>query len=479
MFNKLINLPTSTFDATSVGLLISKMISEAQQVLLAATSVVTVLVRDTFIIIGLFFWLLWINWKLTLIVLFLLPFLGFITRRFSKRMRGVSRSFLAATGDMTRRVEEVISGNRIIKIYGGEDFEKTRFKTVNSGLRGQAMRYAVASGLQSPVSQLIAAIGVSAVITIALMQTRSGAASIGDFVSFLTAMLLMFNPLKHLAEINSSLQRGLAAAEGVFALIDENSEMDAGNQTIDRVKGQLEFRDVTIQYAGRDTPAINQLNLQIRAGTTVALVGPSGGGKSTLVNLLARIYETDSGQILLDGTEIKELTLASLRAQFALVTQDVVLFNDSIARNIAYGRDDIPKQEMMEAAQAADLTAFIESLPLGIDTIVGDRGIRVSGGQRQRIAIARAILKDAPILILDEATSALDTQSEASVQDAIERLRKGRTTLVVAHRLSTVVSADQIVVLDEGHIVQQGTHNQLIEEDGLYRALYSQMQAKQ
>ena len=479
MFSKLIHLPTSTFDATSVGLLISKMISEAQQVLLAATSVVTVLVRDTFIIIGLFFWLLWINWKLTLIVLFLLPFLGFITRRFSKRMRGVSRSFLSATGDMTRRVEEVISGNRIIKIYGGEDFEKTRFETVNSRLRGQAMRYAVASGLQSPVSQLIAAIGVSAVITIALMQTRSGVASIGDFVSFLTAMLLMFNPLKHLAEINSSLQRGLAAAEGVFALIDEKSEMDAGKKTIDRVSGQLEFRDVTIQYPGREMPAINRLNLRIPAGTTVALVGPSGGGKSTLVNLLPRIYEADSGQILLDGTEIKEVTLASLRTQFALVTQDVVLFNDSIARNIAYGRDDIPKQEMMEAAQAADLTAFIESLPLGIDTIVGDRGIRVSGGQRQRIAIARAILKNAPILILDEATSALDTQSEASVQDAIERLRKGRTTLVVAHRLSTVVSADQIVVLDEGRIVQQGTHNQLIEEAGLYRALYSQMQAKQ
>jgi len=292
-------------------------------------------------------------------------------------------------------------------------------------------------------------------------------------------MLLMFNPLKHLAEINSSLQRGLAAAEGVFALIDEKSEMDAGKKTIDRVSGQLEFRDVTIQYPGREMPAINRLNLRIPAGTTVALVGPSGGGKSTLVNLLPRIYEADSGQILLDGTEIKEVTLASLRTQFALVTQDVVLFNDSIARNIAYGRDDIPKQEMMEAAQAADLTAFIESLPLGIDTIVGDRGIRVSGGQRQRIAIARAILKDAPILILDEATSALDTQSEASVQDAIERLRKGRTTLVVAHRLSTVVSADQIVVLDEGHIVQQGTHNQLIEEDGLYRALYSQMKAKQ
>jgi len=475
MFAKLVTLPSSNFDAKSAGQLISKMISEAQQVLMAATNVITVLVRDSLILIGLLVWLFWTNWKLTLIMLFLMPTLAILIRKFSKRLRTVSKSYLAAIGDMTTSVEEAISGSRVIKIYGGEEYEKKRFARINSNFRGQAMRYAIAAGLQTPMSQFIAAVGVSVAVSIALLQTREGAATPGDFVSFITAMLLMFSPLKHLAEINSNLQRGLAAAEGVFNLLDENSETDTGTKLLQRARGQISFTNVTVQYPNRDNLALDSVNLEIPAGQTYALVGPSGGGKSTFVNLLPRLYKVDSGSITLDNIDISDLTLKNLRSQIALVSQDVVLFNDTIAKNIAYGRGDVNDAEIREAASAADLTSFIDSLPQGIQTIVGDRGVRVSGGQRQRIAIARAIIKDAPILILDEATSALDTKSESNVQNAIERLRKGRTTLVVAHRLSTVLNADRIIVIDQGRIVQSGTHQELIGFPGLYQSLYNNM----
>jgi subfamily B ATP-binding cassette protein MsbA len=285
----------------------------------------------------------------------------------------------------------------------------------------------------------------------------------------------MFNPLKHLAEVNSNLQKGLAAAEGVFQLLDEESEKDTGTRSMGRAQGELSFENVTIQYASREAPAIHNLTLSIPAGTTCAFVGPSGSGKSTIANLLPRLYDLESGKIRIDGIDIREITLTSLRNQVALVSQDVVLFNDTIAQNIGYGRTNVSRATLVAAAEAADLTEFVESLPNGFDTVVGDRGVRVSGGQRQRIAIARAIVKDAPILILDEATSALDTRSESRVQQAIERLRKGRTTLIVAHRLSTVVYADQIIVLNNGEIVQQGTHEALISIPGLYQTLYAQM----
>ena len=476
MFAKLVTLPSSNFDTKSAGQLISRMISEAQQVLMAATNVITVLVRDSLILVGLLAWLFWINWKLTMIMLFLMPTLAVLIRKFSKRMRSVGKTYLAAIGDMTTSVEEVISGSRVVKIYGGEEYEKKRFATINNNFRGQAMRYAIAAGLQTPTSQFIAAVGVSVAVSIALLQTREGTATPGDFVSFITAMLLMFGPLKHLAEVNSNLQRGLAAAEGVFDLLDESSEADIGRKSLARASGHIQFSNVTVQYPNRTNCALNSINLEIPAGQTYALVGPSGSGKSTFVNLLPRLYGVDSGLITLDGIDTRDLKLKSLRSQIALVSQDVVLFNDTIARNIAYGRTDLTDTDIHEAAKAADLVTFIDSLPQGMQTIVGDRGVRVSGGQRQRIAIARAIIKDAPILILDEATSALDTQSESNVQNAIERLRKGRTTIVVAHRLSTVLNADRIIVLDQGRIVQSGTHQELIRLPGLYQVLYEKMQ---
>lgn len=475
MFAKMISLPSAAFDAKSSGQLISKMISEAQQVLFAATNVVTVLVRDSMILMGLLGWLFWVNWQLTLVVICLMPLLAFMTRRFSKRMRQLSRGYLASVGEMTTVVEEAVSGNRVIKVYGGEEYENKRFRSVNLKFRGQAMRYAISAALQTPISQFIAAMGVSVVVTIAILQTQNGTATVGDFVSFITAMLMMFGPLKHLAEINSNLQKGLAAAEGVFSLIDEEPEKETGKKILSGIAGAISFDNVSIKYPTRNRPALTDLSFEVPEGKTVALVGPSGSGKSTVASLLLRLYDIDSGSIKIDGRNINDFTRKSLRSQIALVSQDVVLFNDTIARNIAYGRTDVSLEAIKAAAQAADLMSFVESLPDRFETVVGDRGVRVSGGQRQRIAIARALIKNAPILILDEATSALDTQSESNVQEAIERLRRGRTTLLVAHRLSTVVNADQIIVLEAGRVVQRGTHSELLSEPGLYHTLYSQV----
>lgn len=475
MFERLLCLPSAFFDKSTSGQLISKMIVEVHVVLLVATNVITVVVRDCLILIGLVAWLFWLNWKLTLIVLTLMPFLAVLSLRFSKRMREISGKFMSASGDMTATVEEAIFGNRVIKVFGGQNYETRRFDMVNAVYRGQAMRLAIAQSLQSPMSQFIAAIGVAAILTIALMQSRTGAATVGDFVSFITAMLMMFSPLRHLTDVNSQMQRGLVAAESIFTLIDEKTEVDIGSQVLPRSKCEIRFENVSLQYPGRDRPAVDQVSLLIAAGKTVAFVGPSGSGKTSLVNLLPRLYEPSSGRILIDGISIHDVTLRSLREQLALVSQDVVLFNDTIGRNIAYGREDVSDESIHAAVKAADLERFINSLPEGLNTMVGDRGVRLSGGQRQRLAIARAIIKNAPVLILDEATSALDSASEASVKAAIDRLRRNRTTLVIAHRLTTVVDADQIVVMHEGKIVQQGRHEALMQEPGLYQKLYSQM----
>ena len=374
---------------------------------------------------------------------------------------------------MTRSVEEAIFGNRVIKVFQGDQFESGRFKKVNAEFRGQSMRLALAQALQSPISQFIAAIGVAVVLTIALMQSRAGEATVGDFISFVTAMLMMFGPLRHLADINAQLQRGLASAEAVFELIDEKSERDTGTRTVERVQGAREFQGITLAYPSSERKVLAGLSVSIQPGETVAFVGPSGGGKTSLVNLVPRLYEPTEGKVLIDGIPIADLTLASLRAQIALVSQDVVLFNDSIRNNIAYGAASVTDQDLDAAIDAADLGKFVASLPEGAKTVIGDRGVRLSGGQRQRIAIARAVLKNAPILILDEATSALDTTAEASVKSAIDRLREGRTTLVVAHRLSTIVDADRIVVIDAGQIVEQGTHQDLLDHAGLYASLYA------
>jgi subfamily B ATP-binding cassette protein MsbA len=474
MFNKLLLLPSATFDTRTSGQFVSRMILESQTVLWACTSVVTVVVRDSLVLIGLTTWLFWLNWKLALVVLLLMPFLAIVTLRFSRRMRRLGRGQVSASGDMTSVIEEAISCNRIIKIYGGQAIESEAFSRSNTVIRRQAMRLAIAQAFQTPLSQFVAATGVAIILTIALIQARAGTATTGDFVSFITAMLMMFSPLRHLADVNSHLQRGLASAEGVFELLDEDQELDSGAKRFERrAKGDIEFSNVTVRYAMRDASALQAVNLRIPAGKTYAFVGPSGGGKSTLANLIPRLYDPEIGAVFIDGIEVREFELRSLRSQIALVSQDVVLFNDTIRNNILYGAEKQTEDLLDSVIEMADLRSFINGLPRGLDTEVGERGIAVSGGQRQRIAIARAIIKDAPILILDEATSALDNESEASVKTAIDSLRRGRTTILVAHRLSTVKDADRIIVLDQGVVLQQGTHEELIDKEGLYRSLYA------
>lgn len=476
LFEKIISLPAASIDHKSAGTIISRIISDAQMVLEACTTVLTSLVRDSLVLIGLLGWLFWLNWKLTLIVILLVPALAFMTVKFSRRLRSVSRGYLDAVGGMTGSVEEAVTANRVIKVFDGQAHEAFRFAGVNAHFRGQGMRIAIASALQSPISQFIAAIGVAVILTIALLQSRAGLNTVGDFVSFLTAMLMMFSPLKSLANVNAQIQRGLAAAENVFKLLDEPGEPKDGMQLRQRLSGAISFEHVSLTYIGRDQPALRNVFLHVRAGQTVALVGRSGGGKTSLIHLIPRFYEVDAGRITLDGLDVRSIQLSSLRSQIALVSQDIALFNDTIFSNIAYGRPDVSEDAVRSAANAACLSQFIDELPLGLHTIIGDRGVRLSGGQRQRIAIARAILKDAPILLLDEATSALDNDSERMVQLAIENLRAGRTTMIVAHRLSTVVHADTIVVMEGGRIVQQGRHSELIAQSGPYRGLYREFE---
>ena len=475
MFDKLLLMPSKSFDSKSGGKLLSRLVSDTQMVLYAATSVLTVLVRDSLILLGLLTWLVWLNWKLTMVVVAVMPALGFLTYKFSKRMRRVSRDYLDTIGSMTSVLEEVISGNRVIKIQQAQRYEKKRFFKVVSEQRAQSMKYSVAASLHSPTTQLIAAFGLAIVLTISLNEARTGRASIGDFVSYITAMLMMLGPLKHLADVNAQLQRGLAAAENVFQVVDETPESDTGTHSVDKVRGHIEFCGVSVRYETRESAALKNINLEILPGQAYAFVGPSGGGKTTLVNVLPRLYEISSGEVRLDGVDLRGYTLASLRSQIALVSQDVVLFNDTIEKNITYGIDGVSEEKLNKAIEAADLVALIASLPQGLDTVLGDRGVRISGGQRQRIAIARAVLKDAPILILDEATSALDTKTEENVQNALNNLRRNRTTLIVAHRLSTVINADRIVVLKDGEVIEQGTHSQLLDSRGIYFALYSKL----
>jgi subfamily B ATP-binding cassette protein MsbA len=475
MFEKMITLPASNFDQKSSGILISKIINESQQMLQACTNVLTVLVRDSLVLVGLLGWMIYLNWQLTLMVIVLIPILATLTYLFSRRLRGVSKAFLSAAASVTQAVEEAISGHRVIKIFGGQSYERERFSKQTGIFRAQAMRVAIASGLQSPLAQMVAALGVSVVLTMALLQSRTEGTTIGDFASFITAMLMMFSPLRHLTDANAQLQSGLAAAENAFAMLDEDSERDMGETTMNRAHGAIRFENISLKYPLRSEHALVDINIEIGAEKTYAFVGPSGGGKTSLVSLLPRLYEPTNGRIWIDGIPIDTLSLQSLRKQLALVSQDVVLFNDTIRNNVAYGRTDLTIGQVRYALEQANLADFIASLPDGLETVVGDRGVRLSGGQRQRIAIARAFVKDAPILILDEATSALDTVSERAVQDSIEKLRANRTTLIVAHRLSSVVSADCIVVMQDGRVVQQGTHQELLATDGLYRTLYGQM----
>jgi subfamily B ATP-binding cassette protein MsbA len=474
MFAKLLCLPTGFYDDHATGTLISKLTFDVTQVTNAATVVVTISVRDTIVMIGLLGWLFYLNWKLTLLTLLMAPVIALIISTISRRMRHSSRDSQQAMGDLTQVIEESVSAHKVVKLFGGQQYERDRFNEQANWVRRHAMKQASASAANVPIVQMVAAVALAVVVYLATLQSNADEVTVGGFVSFIMAMLMLTAPLKRLTGVSEYLQRGLAAAESVFELLDTLGEKDEGKVAIGRVRGELHFDDVQFTYAADARPVLKNIQLDIRAGENVAFVGASGSGKTTLVNLVPRFYTATGGEIRLDGHNLIDLTLASLRANIALVSQEVVLFNDTISANIAYGQMRVVSQaEIIAAATAAHAMEFIREWPEGLNTLVGERGVKLSGGQRQRIAIARAILKDAPVLILDEATSALDSESERHVQAALETLMQGRTTLVIAHRLSTIEKADRIVVLQKGEIAEVGSHAELLAKNGIYAQLHS------
>ncbi len=473
MYRRMVRLPLSYFQANASSVPLTKIAYDVNGVSSAATNVVVTVLRDGLGVVGLLLWLLWLNWQLTLVCFALIPAVAWAMRTFSWRLRLASRGAQEATALMVESLQETSHCARVIKVFGGEEQEAQRFSHINYQVRRQNMRQAVAAAATSPITHVFASIALAAVVYVALIQSKSGQASVGDFVSFITALLMLLAPLRRLADINAPLQRGLAAAESVFHLLDEKPEADQGAHSPDRVEGRLDFEGVVFRYAGAERDALAEVNLAVAPGQTVALVGQSGGGKSTLATLVPRFYAPGSGRILLDGVDLQQYSLAGLRRHIGYVSQDVLLFNDTVAGNIAYGAMRQASQEdIRAAAQAAHALEFIEALPQGFDTPIGEHGTRLSGGQRQRLAIARALLKNAPVLILDEATSALDNESERAVQAALDTLMKGRTTLVIAHRLSTVENADKIVVLSHGRVAEMGTHGELLAREGAYANLY-------
>jgi subfamily B ATP-binding cassette protein MsbA len=473
MFAKVLRLPSAFFDEVATAQLVAKFTNDVNNIAAAATSVLVVVVRDSVTIAALVGILLWSNWRLTLIAFVVIPPIALVVRAFSARLRVMSRESQRAVGGVAEVLDESISNQRVVRIFGGQGYESARFERASEAIRRYNMKHAVAAAGTVPVTQLIVACAIAAIIYFAAGQAFAGSTDVGGFIEFIAATGMLLQPLKRLTGVNEHIQRGLAACESVFGLVDEADEEDDGTRTIDRAVGAVRFEEVTLTYRGAASPALSRVAIDIRPGETVALVGPSGSGKSSLIHLLARFYHPESGRITLDGHDIQTLTLESLRRQISLVSQSVVLFNDTVASNIAYGRlGQATEADIVRAAEAAHAMEFVRDLPQGLATPIGENGAKLSGGQRQRIAIARAILKDAPVLLLDEATSALDTESERAVQAALEALMRGRTTIVIAHRLSTVEKADRIVVLSQGRVVESGSHRELLSAGGMYAGLH-------
>ncbi|MEW4981715.1 MAG: lipid A export permease/ATP-binding protein MsbA [Cycloclasticus sp.] len=472
LFDRYTLLPSHFFDNNNSGHLISRITYNVQQVTGAATDAVKIVAREGLTVIGLFGYLFYMNWKLSLIFIAIAPLIGMVVKVATQRFRSISKKIQTSMGDLTHVSSEMVIGNRVVKSFGGEPYEQERFHNASKYSFQQSMRMVKTSAIQTPLLQLIVSLALGVLIFLSLLLMADS--TTGEFIAYITAAGLIPKPIRQLSEVNSTIQKGIAAAESIFNVLDENIEKNTGTHTSQRVKGQLEFKNLNYSYGSDEKQVLNDISFKLEAGKTVAIVGHSGSGKTTLANLIPRFYDHQSGDILLDNVEINDYELSNLRTQIALVTQHVTLFNDTIEHNIAYGSLGIfSREDVINAATKAHAMEFIEQLPEGLDTLIGENGLKLSGGQRQRLAIARALLKDAPILILDEATSALDTESERKIQKALETAMKDRTTLVIAHRLSTIENADTILVMENGEIVESGAHQSLLSKNGLYSNLHN------
>ena len=471
IFDRMLHMPIGYFDRNASGVLLSRLTYNTEQVGQATTDSITVTLRETLTILGSIVLLFVINTRLTLIALTMGPLIAWLVTLINRKFRRYSRRIQDSMGDITRVAKETFEAPRVIKVYNAEGYQNAQFEAVNEHNRHSHMRLVLTKGLSNPVVQMVTAVGSAFVLSIAIADAIANRMSMGDLLAFLVSLVNIAQPLRSLVSVSGPLQQGIAAGQSIFDVLDEPTEISGGGKPVQRVRGDISFEGVAFSYPAGKGPILQDVDLQVRQGEMLAIVGRSGSGKSTLVNLLPRFYDVSAGAVRIDGIDVRDYELRGLRDQIALVSQEVVLFNDTIRANIAFGRD-VSSEQVEAAAGAAHVLEFVRELPAGFETVVGDRGVTLSGGQRQRISIARALLKDAPILILDEATSALDTEAERIIQAALERLMQNRTTLVIAHRLSTVEKADRIVVLDGGRVVEIGTHAELLARHGQYAALH-------